>query len=66
MMKGLFSGQKPGLLVINQLSRSSGCAEAVAKCDTAIESLKRAMSLRRDLLHTVCETFYRYVVLFVI
>jgi len=52
------AGQKPGLLVINQLSRSSGCAEAVAKCDTAIESLKRAMSLRRDLLHTVCETFY--------
>ena len=29
------AGQKPGLLVIHQLSRSSACAEALAKCDTA-------------------------------
>jgi len=52
------AGQKPGLLVIHQLSRSSACAEALAKCDTAVETVKRAMGLRRDLLYSVCETFY--------
>lgn len=32
------------------------CIEAIAKCE-AIEPLKRAMNMRKDLLYSVCETF---------
>ena len=51
------AGQKPGLLVMHELSRSSACTEAAAKCESAVEPLKRAMNLRKDLLYSACETF---------
>ncbi len=48
--------QKAGVLIINTLSRSSICVEALAKCET-IAPLKRAMNLRQDLIYPTCETF---------
>jgi len=48
--------QKPGVLIINKLSRSNVCVEALAKCET-IAPLKRAMNLRKDLIYAACETF---------
>jgi len=49
------SMQKPCVLILHELSRSAVCGEAIAKCE-AVGPLKRAMSLRRDLLYIICET----------
>ena len=48
--------QKSGVLIVNILSRSSVCVEALAKTET-IGPLKRAMNLRQDLIYPTCETF---------
>ena len=48
--------QKPPVLILHELSRSTMCIEAIADCD-AILPLKRAMGLRQDLLYTICEAF---------
>jgi len=48
---------KPCVLILHQLSRSTVCGEAIAKCE-AVAPLKRAIALRRDLLYSISETLH--------
>ena len=43
--------------ITNLVCRSTVCVEAIAKCE-AIGPLKRAMTLRRDLLYSISETLH--------
>jgi len=52
------AGQKPAILLLHQISKSSVCVEAMSNCD-CVAPLQKAMKLRKDLLSTTCETFNR-------
>jgi len=56
-MKGE-SSQKPAILLLHQISKSSVCVDSLANCD-CVAPLHRGMKLRKDLLVLVCETFNR-------
>ena len=51
-------GQKAGILLFHQISKSQVCVEAMGNCD-CVAPLHRAMKLRKDLLVTSAETFNR-------
>lgn len=52
------AGQKPAILLLHQISKSSVCVEAMSNCD-CVAPLQKAMKIRKDLLSMTCETFNR-------
>ena len=50
---------KASLLIVSELSRSGACVENMANCNNCVKPMKRALTLRKDLVGVCCDAFAR-------